>query len=164
MVDEDQRDRFAGHRHAVAELAHQGLGGMRQRLEARQAEEAAGPLDGVDQAENVVENLRVVGFLLEANQLDVDGIEAFVRLGEEFPEQVVHGNKPSWPGTTAAAAFREQAQCVVKGFNFGCCTRPTAQFRPRSNESELGNPGCDRKASGSLSGGYQPQAFAGAAD
>ena len=56
------------------------------------SEEAAGALDGVDEAEDVVENLGVVGLLLETHELDVDHIEAFVRLGQEFPQQVVHGN------------------------------------------------------------------------
>jgi hypothetical protein len=34
---QDQRHRFAGHRHAVAEFAHQRLGGMRQRFQPRQS-------------------------------------------------------------------------------------------------------------------------------
>ena len=63
---------------------------MRQRFEPRQPEEAAGPLDGVNEAKDVVENLRVVRFLLESNQLHVDGVEAFVRLGEKLTQQVVH--------------------------------------------------------------------------
>ena len=88
---ENQRDGIAGHRHAVAELAHQRLGRMGERFEARQAEKAAGPLDRVDEAKDVVENLGVVGILLEANQLDVDDVEALVRFGEEFPQQIVHG-------------------------------------------------------------------------
>ncbi len=78
---------------AVAELAHQRFGGVRQRFEPRQAEEAAGALDGVDEAEDVVENLGVVRLLLEAHELDVDDVEAFVRLGQEFPQQVVHGKR-----------------------------------------------------------------------
>ncbi len=89
---QDQRDGVVGHRHAVAKLAHQRFGGMRQRFEPRQPEEAAGPLDGVDEAEDVVENLGVVRVLLEAHELDVDHVEAFVGLGQEFPQQVVHGN------------------------------------------------------------------------
>ena len=87
---EDERDGVAGHRHAVAELAHQGLGRVRQRLQARQAEESAGPLDGVDQAENVVEDLGVVRLLLEAHELHVDDVQALVGLGQELVQQVVH--------------------------------------------------------------------------
>ena len=80
-------------RRAVAEFAHQGFGGVRQRFEPRQIEEAAGALDGVDEAEDVVEDLRVVGILLEAHELDVDDVDALVRLGQEFPQQFVHGSR-----------------------------------------------------------------------
>ena len=59
-------------------------------LQARQAEEAAGAFDGVDQPEDVAEDLGVVGLLLEAHQLDVDRVETFVGLGQKFPQQVVH--------------------------------------------------------------------------
>ncbi len=51
---QNQRHRFGGHRHAVAEFAHQGLAGMGQRFKPRQTQEAAGALDGVNQAENVI--------------------------------------------------------------------------------------------------------------
>ena len=78
------------------------FGGVRQRFQARQTEESAGALDGVDEAENVVENLGVVRLLLETHELDVDHVEALVGLGQEFPEQVVHRQRPS-PGTTLAA-------------------------------------------------------------
>jgi hypothetical protein len=37
---------------------------MRQRLETGQAEKPARAFDRVDEAENVVEDLRVIGFLL----------------------------------------------------------------------------------------------------
>ena len=54
------------------------------------AEEAAGALDGVDEPENVVEDLGVVRVLLETHEFDVDDVETFVGLGHEFPQQVVH--------------------------------------------------------------------------
>ena len=63
-----------GHRMAVAELAHQRFSRMRQRLEARQAEKAAGALDGMDEPEDVPEDRLVVGILFEANQFDIDRI------------------------------------------------------------------------------------------
>ena len=66
---------------------------MRQRLEARQAEKAAGSLDGVNEAEDVIEDLGVVGVLLETHELDVDDVETLVGLGQEFPQQVVHGKR-----------------------------------------------------------------------
>ena len=86
----DQRDGFAGDRHAVAEFAHQRFGGVRQRFQPRQPEESAGALDGVNEAENIIEDLCVVGLLLKANELHIDRVEAFVRLGQELAQQVVH--------------------------------------------------------------------------
>ena len=91
----DQRDRFRRDRHAVAEFAHQRLAGMGQRFEARQAEEAAGALDGVNQPENVIQNLGVVRILLEPHQLIVDRIQALVGFRQELPQKIVHQNTPS---------------------------------------------------------------------
>ena len=78
-------------RHAVAELAHQAFGGMRERGEPRQPEEAAGALDGVNEAEDVGEDFGVVRLLLETHELDVDRVETLVGLGQEFAQQLVHG-------------------------------------------------------------------------
>ena len=61
-------------------------------FEARQAEKAAGALDGVDEPENVAENLGVVGILLETHELDVDHVEALVGLDQEFLEKIIHCN------------------------------------------------------------------------
>ena len=88
--EQDERDGLAGDRHAVAEFAHQGFGRVRQRFQARQAEESAGALDGVDQPEDVAENFGVVGLLLETHELDVDHVEAFVGFDQELSQQVVH--------------------------------------------------------------------------
>ena len=92
---QDQRHGFGLDRHAVAELAHQRLAGMRQRFQPRQPEEAAGALDGVDQAEDVIQDLRVARVLLEPHQLIVDRIQALVGLGQEFPQKIVHSSMPS---------------------------------------------------------------------
>ena len=71
----DERDGVVGRRHAVAKLAHQRLGGMRQRFQPRQTEEAAGALDGVHETEDVIEDLGVVRILLETHELDVHDVE-----------------------------------------------------------------------------------------
>jgi len=63
---------------------------MRQSFEAREAEKTAGALDGVNEAENVIENFRVIRILLEFHQLNVDEIETFVGLGEEFAKKIIH--------------------------------------------------------------------------
>ena len=103
-VDEDERDGLARHRHAVAELAHQRLGRMRQRLEARQAEEAAGALDGVDEPEDVAQDRFVVGLLLEADELDVDDVEMLARFGQKLAQQIVHHDSNSTHATQTACA------------------------------------------------------------
>ena len=83
---QNQADRFAGDRHAVAELAHQRLAGMGQRFQPRQTQKAAGALDGVNQAKNIIQNLGVVGVLLEPHQLIVDRVQALAGLGQKLPQ------------------------------------------------------------------------------
>ena len=90
IVDEDEGDGLARDRHAVAELAHQRLGRMRQRLEARQAEKAAGALDGVDEPEDVAQDRLVVRAPLEADELDVDNVEMLAGFGQKLAQQIVH--------------------------------------------------------------------------
>ena len=63
---------------------------MRQRLEARQAEETAGALDGVDEPEDVAQDRLVVRVPLEPHELDVDGVEVLAGLGQELAQQIVH--------------------------------------------------------------------------
>ena len=87
---QDEGDGLARHRHAVAELAHQRLGRMRQRLEARQAEKAAGALDGVDEPEDVAQDRLVAGLALEADELDVDNVEMLAGFGQKLAQQIVH--------------------------------------------------------------------------
>src|SRR6185437_4223590 len=85
-------DRDLGHRQlAVADLAEHALRGMRHAFEAGQPEEAAGSLDGVDDAEDAAEQLGIIGILLKLDELAVQHREALIRLGQEFAEQIVHG-------------------------------------------------------------------------
>ena len=83
-----------GDRRAVAILTHQRFGGMGQRLEARQAEEAARALDRVNQPEDIVENAGIIRVLLELHELNVDDVQAFMRFGQEFAEKIVHEPTP----------------------------------------------------------------------
>ncbi len=108
---QDQRHGFGSHRHAVTEFAHQGLAGMRQRLEPRQPEEAASALDGVHQAENVIQDLRVVRVLLELHQLVVDRIQALAALRQELAQQIVHEtNLRKTPKTLRRATSTRQTE------------------------------------------------------
>src|SRR5262249_27942698 len=88
---QDERDRVAGDRHAVTELAHERFGRVGERFQARQAEKTTGALDRVDEAKNVVEDLGVVGILLESDEFHVDDVEGLVRLGEEFLREIING-------------------------------------------------------------------------
>ena len=92
---QDQRHGFGLDRHAVAEFAHQRLAGVGEGFQPRQAQETAGALDGVDQAEDVIENLRVARVLLEPHQLIVDRIQALIGLRQELPQKIVHMSTPS---------------------------------------------------------------------
>jgi hypothetical protein len=44
----------------------------------------------MNQAEDVIENLGVVRFLLEPHQLIVDSIQAFTGLRQKLPQQIIH--------------------------------------------------------------------------
>src|SRR5690242_14149614 len=63
---------------------------MRERFQPRQTEEAASTFDGVNETEDIGENVVVVRLLLEPDKLDVDDVEALVGLGEKVAQQVVH--------------------------------------------------------------------------
>jgi hypothetical protein len=117
---QNKRHRFARRRSTVAKLAHERLGCVSKRLQTWQAEKAASAFDRVDEAENIIENLGVVWILFETHELDVDHVETFVRLGDKFPQQVVH-KKRSPTGIGPFTAFRrKRGQCVDEAFNFGC--------------------------------------------
>jgi hypothetical protein len=88
---------------------------VRKRLQARQGEKAAGAFDGVDEAEDVGENLRVVGILLETHELDVDDVETLVRLGHEFPQQIVHEKNAFTDTRTACLPLSIGAAPVCRG-------------------------------------------------
>ena len=64
---------------------------MSDSAQARQAEKAARPLDGVHQAENVAQNRRVGSLAFEAHQLDIKHGEALGGFGQKFLKQIVHG-------------------------------------------------------------------------
>jgi hypothetical protein len=116
---QDQRDRLTGHRHAVAELAHQRFGGMRECFQPRQAEKAAGPLDGVNKAEDVIQNLGVVRFLLEPHQLIVDRIQALAGLRQKLPQQIIHETGLRTQRRARSTRPSKRGQLLCKGFNIG---------------------------------------------
>jgi len=77
---------------------------MRQRLEARQAEKAAGALDGVDELEDVAQDRLVAGLALEADELHVDNVEMLAGFGQKLAQQIVHlDSNPTHATQTACA-------------------------------------------------------------
>jgi tRNA splicing endonuclease len=78
----------------------------------------------VNETKNIVENLGIVRIVLETNELDTHNVNAFIRLGQEIPQQLIHGKRfQRGAGCYPAHAFRQRSHCVAKGFNFGCSTR-----------------------------------------
>src|SRR6266496_3502216 len=112
---ENERDGLGGDGKTIAKPAHQRLRRMRKRLQPRQSEKSAGAFDRVDQAEDVVEDLGVVRILLEADQLDVDDVEALIGLGQEFAQQFVHGNAPGREATRAACPAPVASEASLLG-------------------------------------------------
>jgi hypothetical protein len=60
----------------------------------------------VNEAENIVQYLRVVGILLETHELVVNRIQTLVGLGQEFAEKIIHN----------ALAFETPARDIVTPF------------------------------------------------
>ena len=116
---QDQRDGARGDRHAVAEFAHQRLAGMGEGFQPWQAEEAAGALDGVHQAEDVIENFCVVGVLLEPHKLIVDRVQALAGLGQELPQKIIHKTGLRTHRHATSTRLTKLGQLLCKAFNIG---------------------------------------------
>jgi hypothetical protein len=71
----------------------------------------------VNKPENVVEDLRVVRILLEPDEFDVDHVEALIRLGQEFAQQIVHRKNLSLP-VCATGAFGSIGSVLGKSLSF----------------------------------------------
>ena len=57
---------------------------MGDRFEPGQAQKAAGPLDRMDQPEDILKDCSVLGILLELHQFDVENRKALGAFREEF--------------------------------------------------------------------------------
>jgi hypothetical protein len=64
---------------------------VRDPFQTGEPKETAGPLDGVHQPEDVIQDGGVVRLLLELDEFNVNNIETFAGLGQKFSEEVVHG-------------------------------------------------------------------------
>ena len=75
---------------AGADVGQRVLGGVAQRLEPREFEEAAIALHGVDEAEDAIEPRAVVGLGFPGDDLAAQRFEHFPAFGYEIGNQVVH--------------------------------------------------------------------------
>lgn len=72
---------------AVAHAVEGVLAGMHHQLQGLEFEQAAIALEGVDGAEQVVQQLGIARVALDVEQALADGFEAFARLGDELVEE-----------------------------------------------------------------------------
>ena len=95
---QDQRDAIRRDRQfPVAVAPEHILGRMRDRLQPRQAQEAAGALDGVDDAEDLRQGRLVLRRFFEPHQRHVERSQALMGLGQKVRDQVVHGHSVGRP-------------------------------------------------------------------
>ena len=75
---------------AGADVGERVLGGVAQRLEPRQFEEAAIAFHGVDEAEDGIEPRAVVRLGLPGDDLAAQSFEHLAAFGDEIGNQIVH--------------------------------------------------------------------------
>ena len=75
---------------ARANVRERILGGVAQRLQAREFEEAAIAFDGVDEAEDGIEPRAVVGLRLPGDDLAAQGFKHLPAFSYEIGDQIVH--------------------------------------------------------------------------
>ena len=88
---------------AGADVGERILGGMAQRFQPREFEEAAIAFDGVDEAEDRIEPRAVVGLGFPGDDFAAQGFEHFAAFGDEIGNQVVH--RRSAPRFTSSSAL-----------------------------------------------------------
>ncbi len=86
-VEEDTRHRDAPMQPALAEVAQQAFGGMRERFEVREIEESAGPLDRVEGPKNTVERRPAIRVPLDRDQVAIELVQVF----EAFDQEILDG-------------------------------------------------------------------------
>ena len=89
---------------AGADVGERVLGGVAQRFQPREFEEAAIAFDGVDEAEDGIEARAVVGRGFPGDDLAAQRLEHFPAFGNEIGNQIVH--RRSSPQASRAAVMR----------------------------------------------------------
>ncbi len=75
---------------AGADVGKRILGGVAERLQAREIKKAAIAFDGVDEAEDAIEPRAVVGRGFPGDDLTAQRLEHFPAFGNEVGNQVIH--------------------------------------------------------------------------
>ena len=92
---EDGADQLGvGRAGAGADGGERVLGGVAERPDPRQVEEAAVSLDGVDEAEDLVEPGAIVGHGLPGDDLPRERLQHLPRLRDEIVDEIVHNAPP----------------------------------------------------------------------
>jgi hypothetical protein len=73
----------------------------------------------MNKPENVIQDLRVVRFLLEPHQLIVDGVQALAGLRQELPQQIIHEIGLRTHRRATSTRPLERGQLLRKAFKFG---------------------------------------------
>ncbi len=93
---QDKRDDGrAGRQFLVADAGEHILRCVGHTLQPREAEETAGALYRVHEAEHQGQRLLVLRYLLQPNQGDVEVRQILVGLRQEIGKQIVHSDRPS---------------------------------------------------------------------
>ena len=79
-----------GHAASGANVGERVFGGVAERLQPREFEEAAIAFDGVDEAEDAIEARAVVGLGLPGDDFAAQSFEHFAAFGYEIGNQIVH--------------------------------------------------------------------------
>ena len=79
----------------VPEASKDILGGMGDRLKPGESQKAAGPLDCMNQPEDVSQQSRVIRAVFKCDKFAVEGLDALARLSHEILNDVVHDPAPT---------------------------------------------------------------------
>jgi hypothetical protein len=83
-----------GRAFGVAHLTERAFGGMRECSDPRQIEKTAASLDGVDEAENLVEPRRIRRVRFPVDQRLADASQRLARFRHKFADQFIHAPFP----------------------------------------------------------------------
>ena len=111
---------------AVAQPVEQVLRAVAQLDERGRLEKSASALDGVEAAEDLVQQLTVIGPAFQLDELHVDAVEHFARLGQKIVQQVLVGK--DCHGVPRSPVRRVAPPRIPV---FRAIRRPAAGWRPR---------------------------------